>query len=113
MPPHAERNRSPETVALAAFHAARSTIDTARLSRRHLLQAGGLGLMGLTLPRVLRAAADEQNPAPRADHCIVLFLNGGPSHLDMWDPLPEPTPRFARRSACSTRYCVTSSAADA
>ena len=74
---------------MAAFNAARSTIDIARLSRRHLLQAGGLGLMGLTLPRVLRAAADEQNPAPRADHCIVLFLNGGPSHLDMWDLKPE------------------------
>jgi hypothetical protein len=25
----------------------------------------------------------------RADHCIVVFLNGGPSHLDMWDMKPD------------------------
>lgn len=74
---------------MAGLNAARAIVDTPRLSRRHLLQAGGLGLMGLTLPRVLRAAADEQSPVPQADHCIVLFLNGGPSHLDMWDLKPE------------------------
>ena len=58
-----------------------------RLSRRQVLQAGAAGVLGLTLPRLLRAA--ESSPAPHADHCILLFLNGGPSHLDMWDMKPD------------------------
>jgi hypothetical protein len=39
----------------------------------------------LNLPQLLRA-----NPSPaHADSCILIFLNGGPSHLDMWDPKPD------------------------
>lgn len=61
------------------------------LSRRQLLRIGSLGLMGVTLPRLLEA--DERRaidgPPPRADACIVIFLNGGPSHLDMWDMKPD------------------------
>lgn len=61
------------------------------LSRRQLLRVGSLGLMGVTLPRLL--AADERRPTdgpqPKADACIVIFLNGGPSHLDMWDMKPD------------------------
>jgi len=57
------------------------------LSRRHLLQVGGLGLMGLSLPKLL--SAREQSLIPKADHCVILFLNGGPSHLDMWDMKPD------------------------
>lgn len=65
--------------------------DMAELSRRHLLQVGGLGLMGLSLPRLLaaRESSAAKTLTPRADHCIVLFLNGGPSHLDMWDMKPD------------------------
>jgi hypothetical protein len=58
------------------------------VSRRHLLQIGGLGLMGLSLPRLLAAEA-AGGLAPRADSCVLLFLNGGPSHLDMWDMKPD------------------------
>ena len=60
-----------------------------RLSRRGLLQAGAAGMLGLTLPRLLRAREQASGPVPRADHCILIFLNGGPSHLDMWDMKPE------------------------
>jgi hypothetical protein len=56
-----------------------------RISRRQVLQAGAIGLMGLGLPNILRAAERSK----RADACILLFLNGGPSHLDMWDMKPE------------------------
>lgn len=59
--------------------------------RRNLLQVGGLGLMGVTLPRLLQAN-EPQHPTisnPAADSCVVIFLNGGPSHLDMWDMKPE------------------------
>jgi len=62
--------------------------------RRHLLQVGGLGLLGASLPDLLRAetVSDHRNtadPDPKADSVIILMLNGGPSHLDMWDMKPE------------------------
>ncbi|MFM7040204.1 MAG: DUF1501 domain-containing protein [Planctomycetaceae bacterium] len=56
------------------------------LSRRGLLQVGALGGVGLSLPQLL--AADTQTHTARADSCVVIFLNGGPSHLDMWDMKP-------------------------
>ncbi len=62
------------------------------LGRRHLLQVGGLGLMGLSLPNLLSAReliAPKSSLVPKADHCVILFLNGGPSHLDMWDQKPD------------------------
>ena len=59
------------------------------VSRRHVLQVGGLGLMGLSLPRLLAAEAASPPRTAKADHCILLFLNGGPSHLDMWDMKPH------------------------
>ena len=65
---------------------------TSELSRRHLLQVGGLGLMGLSLPNLLSAreqATPKSSLVPKADHCVILFLNGGPSHLDMWDQKPD------------------------
>src|SRR5215468_7138174 len=63
-----------------------------RLSRRQLLQVGGASLLGLNLPSLLRAGerrAAGGKTSALADHCIVLFLNGGPSHLDMWDMKPD------------------------
>jgi hypothetical protein len=53
-----------------------------------MLQVGGIGVLGLTLPRLLRAAS---GPAFRgsADACILVFLDGGPSHLDTWDMKPD------------------------
>src|SRR5262245_6269719 len=62
-----------------------------RISRRELLEIGGIGLWGLSLPRLLRGDATHHEallPA-RADACILIFLNGGPSHLDMWDMKPD------------------------
>lgn len=44
--------------------------------------------MNLSLPTLLRAEAQGAIPR-RADACIVIFLNGGPSHLDMWDMKPQ------------------------
>jgi hypothetical protein len=65
----------------------------AGLSRRKWLKLGTLGLAGcgLSFPRLL--AADAEAPRygirPTADNCILLFLDGGPSHLDMWDMKPQ------------------------
>jgi hypothetical protein len=60
------------------------------VSRRGVLQAGCLGTAGLTLPSILRADAHRHvTQAATADACIIIFLNGGPSHLDMWDMKPD------------------------
>lgn len=60
-------------------------------SRRELLRAGGLGLMGgLSLPRLLQVAA--ASPAAlrgRARSVILLNLFGGPPHQDMFDLKPD------------------------
>jgi hypothetical protein len=63
------------------------------VSRRRVLQVGSLGMagLGLSLPNLLanENAAAQSNLKPMADNCILLFLNGGPSHLDMWDMKPS------------------------
>lgn len=59
------------------------------LSRRRMLQVGMLGVGGLGLSLAdLLAADDASTIRPTADACILLFLDGGPSHLDMWDMKP-------------------------
>jgi hypothetical protein len=61
-----------------------------RLTRRNVLQLGGLGAAGLSLPGLLQAESQRQATTPiAADSCIMIFLNGGPSHLDMWDMKPH------------------------
>jgi uncharacterized protein (DUF1501 family) len=52
-----------------------------------LLQAGGLGLLGLNLAGLLRAEASGKPSAIRS--CILIFYYGGPSHLDTWDMKPD------------------------
>jgi hypothetical protein len=63
------------------------------VSRRELLRAGGLGLAGLTLADWLRAEA-TQSAAARPNRaaetsCIFIFLEGGPSQLETFDPKPN------------------------
>ncbi len=60
-----------------------------RVPRRTVLQVGALGALGLTLPGLLRGRAALGAPFARAESCVVVFLNGGPSHLDMWDMKPD------------------------
>src|SRR5437899_957440 len=63
--------------------------DGTRLSRRHLLKVGGLGLLGLTMPGLLQAEAKKPGLLARAKSVIFLFQWGGPSHLDMFDMKPD------------------------
>lgn len=61
------------------------------LTRRRALRVGATGLFGgLTLPAVmqLQAQAATKKP-PKAKACIFFMLEGGPSHIDMWDLKPE------------------------
>ncbi len=67
-----------------------------RASRRHVLQAGVLGLTGLSLPRLLSArsaspTAEDAALGP-ARRCIFLFMWGGPSQLDTLDLKPHAPP---------------------
>ncbi len=59
-----------------------------RISRRQMLQIGGAGVLGLSLPGLLRARAAAVGHGASADRLRVIFLNGGPSHLDRWDMKP-------------------------
>ncbi|MEQ9408143.1 MAG: DUF1501 domain-containing protein [Fuerstiella sp.] len=63
-------------------------------NRRHVLQLSALGMSAVSL-RSLQSATSAPFLTPHADNCIVLFLNGGPSHLDMWDLKPD-APREIR-----------------
>src|SRR3982750_2929058 len=59
------------------------------LTRRDFLHAGSLATLGLGLPG-LRALEARGAVARDADvNCILLFLVGGPSHLDTWDMKPD------------------------
>src|SRR5713226_5711007 len=74
--------------ACAGFHAA-------SVSRRHALKVGGLGLLGLTLPKLLQAEEvgrsrnGTKGPKARAKAVIFLYQFGGPSHIDMFDMKPN------------------------
>jgi len=68
------------------------------MTRRDLLRVGGSGLLGLSLGSMLRLqavsarAADVAGGASeapgwgRAKSIIMVYLQGGPSHIDLWDP---------------------------
>jgi hypothetical protein len=58
------------------------------LTRRDFLHAGVLAPLGLTLPAWVAAKASGA-VKDRDVNCIMLFLVGGPSHIDTWDPKPE------------------------
>ncbi len=57
--------------------------------RREFLRAGMLGASGLALADLLRHEARAGAAARRAASVIILWMRGGPSHIDMWDPKPE------------------------
>lgn len=61
------------------------------LNRRELLRISAAGALGLSLPELLQAegAAGQATGKATARNCIYIFLCGGPSQLDMWDPKPE------------------------
>jgi hypothetical protein len=64
------------------------------VTRREALRVGGLSLFGsITLPRLLRAAADRPayEPGP-AKSVILLNLLGGPPHQDLFDLKPHAPP---------------------
>jgi hypothetical protein len=62
------------------------------LTRRDVLHVGSLGLIGLTMPELLRGRATASEPGRRSERarsCILLFLMGGPPQQSTWDPKPD------------------------
>src|SRR5689334_17270287 len=56
-------------------------------SRREFLRVGSLGLFGLGLPQLLAARAQAAESSAKRDRAVVLlFLSGGPSHIEFFDP---------------------------
>jgi hypothetical protein len=70
------------------------------VSRRDFVKVGALSFLGLALPEFLRleqaAAAGRAPgaPGPRAKSCILVWLGGGPSHIDTFDPKPDAPPEW-------------------
>lgn len=69
-------------------------------SRREFIRVGGIGMMGFGLGDILKMQAQAADSAPlepnkpkngwgQAKSVIMIFLQGGPSHIDIWDPKPE------------------------
>jgi len=60
-----------------------------RPTRRAFLQVGGLGALGLALPELFAMRAKAQGMNAPARSVIMLWLWGGPSHLDTFDMKPD------------------------
>ncbi len=60
-----------------------------RVTRRGLLHVGALSAVGLSLPQLLAAESAAPRRPRRAKACILFFLEGGPSHIDLWDMKPN------------------------
>jgi hypothetical protein len=74
----------------------KNSSDCTGTSRRDFLRVGGLSALGLTLANYFRlqniASAADKTPAPaprRNMNCILLWMQGGPSHIDTFDPKPD------------------------
>lgn len=76
------------------YQASGGHVVTRDMQRRGFLQVGALGSLGLALPDLLCAAGESKSPA-KARSAVLIFLSGGPSHHDMFDPKPE-APREIR-----------------
>jgi uncharacterized protein (DUF1501 family) len=71
----------------------RKSRECTGLSRREFLRVGGLSAFGLSLPTFLRmqeaSASESRRPRRRDVNCILLWMQGGPSHIDTLDPKPD------------------------
>lgn len=63
------------------------------VNRRDILRVGGSGMLGMTLGQMLEGQAAHANESAiggpgwnKAKRIVLLYLQGGPSHLDLWDP---------------------------
>ena len=58
-------------------------------SRRDFLRVGALSGLGITLSQFLELKAMTGATQGKTQACILLWLDGGPSQVDTWDPKPQ------------------------
>ena len=76
------------------------SLSGSRVNRRDFVRVGALGMAGLTLADWLQMQArGEVSKQPQAKAVIQLWMAGGPTHLDTFDPKPEPAPSIAGPTA--------------
>ncbi|MEL6896824.1 MAG: DUF1501 domain-containing protein, partial [Planctomycetota bacterium] len=79
------------------------------VTRRQIVRIGGLSALGLGLGsffRLQNAGAAGATHPPKAKACILIWLDGGPSHLETFDPKPD-APEEVRGPLGSIRTNVT------
>ena len=89
------------------FHS--KSLEKATVSRRSLLSVGGMGMLGMNVPDLLRAdelASARPKVMARAKSVIFLFQWGGPSQIDILDMKPDSpkeyrSPHAQIRTTCS------------
>jgi hypothetical protein len=66
--------------------------DCSGVSRRQFLRVGSLSALGLSLPTFFRlqslSATETKRPA-KTTRCILMWMQGGPSHHETFDPKPD------------------------
>ena len=90
MPTDRQRHALSHGHAFGNFHG-RDSEGLTVSSRRGMLKAGFAGIAGLTLPNLLQAratAAESGRSMASGKSVILLWMAGGPSHIDTWDPKP-------------------------
>ena len=71
-----------------------TTLRCDGIARRNFIRVGGLTALGLGMGNFFQlqrtiAAKSSGEKAPKAKSCILIWLDGGASHLDTFDPKPE------------------------
>lgn len=74
----------------------RAARNCQQMTRRTALKAGFLGILGLTSADLLRLQA--QSTSTRKKSVILIWLDGGPSHLESYDPKPFAPSEYRSRS---------------
>ena len=59
------------------------------VTRRDFIRVGAAGVLGLTLADFFAMKAHGFTTEARAKAVIQLWMGGGPTHLDTWDPKPQ------------------------
>src|ERR1700689_2352424 len=81
-----------EVIMAASLPKQQPALRSTTLNRRAALQVGTIGMLGLglhNLPAFRQSAIAAGSPATKARSVIYIFLSGGLSQLDSFDPKPE------------------------
>src|SRR5437762_257412 len=97
----AQNPKSESATPFMTHHASGTMQHASLLSRRDMLSQFGGGLAGIAFSWLLARDARASNPinfdllprtphfTPRARNVIFLYMGGGPSQMDLFDPKPE------------------------